>query len=144
MITIVFKEKQDRRTFGAVYRIWFGKKYYIGRARDIFLRVKQHQYLLNKAMAEVIEIDNHYYKHVLAHLGANIKIKKGVVEILIVSNKDKDLVKGEQKWFNETMSDPNCLNLGRISAPYYSERKKVLSVKQKRAALLETIKKLSK
>lgn len=105
---------------GAVYRLWFGDKFYIGRSRAVRYRLKSHQSSLRVRLVskKPVQCHNDFYQFVIAHLLANPDITVAYMEILELCNDDAGLVASEQKYFDKYIWDKRCLNLGFVAIPY--------------------------
>lgn len=128
-VTIEWLPSKKKPTAGGIYRIWFGKKYYIGRSRCLKSRRKGHENALYKRLNGLLndakidpELD--YYKLVIAHLKINKKIVVAKAEVLVYCDPDHLLVRNEAKFLKKAKGDPNCLNVGFEVKPYKEERKR--------------------
>lgn len=114
---------------GGIYRIWFGKKYYIGRSRCLKNRLTGHENYLYKRLnglipEEKIHEELDYYQFIFAHVSRVKSIKTAQAEVLEYCDSDYYLWKKENKHLRLAKGDPNCLNVGFEAKPYAEERKK--------------------
>ena len=112
---------------GGIYKIWFGKKYYIGRSRWLANRIKGHENYLYKRLnglvdAAEIHEELDYYKFIMAHVTRNKSMKTALAEVVEYCDSDYFLWKKENKHLRLAKGDPNCLNVGFEAKPYAKPR----------------------
>lgn len=120
-IRVQWKDHDTEIMCGGVYKIWFGDKFYIGRTRYLWKRIRSHERDLNnrkKGRWWTITGPQDFYQFVIAHLKKNPQIQVAYMEVLERCDTDEALVAAEQKYFDMHEWDTNCLNLGLVATPY--------------------------
>jgi hypothetical protein len=92
-----------------VYRLWFGKKYYIGSSTDLEKRMKLHYRKIMDCFSGK-GIGRNSQTNIMYHLIENPLITEGLVEILEFGKTEEELVFLEDKWLRPSFTDQNCLN----------------------------------
>lgn len=92
-----------------VYKIWFGDKYYIGSAVDLYARIAMHFKSITGCFAGNNVGANSQTK-IMQYLVKTPSITEGVVEILSFVKTEYELVDEEKKWLDAAYYDANCLN----------------------------------
>lgn len=115
---LIPKKPIENMSVSCVYRIWLGKKYYIGKTKDLENRIRCHEYDLrrhikNTAFGKVNMFYQHMVDHVIKH-----KINTCYFEILGICRDEDARVRLEQMWFDTCCDDINCLNYGFQSYAY--------------------------
>lgn len=98
-----------------VYKISFGSKFYIGRAKLIGSRMRSHNRELKLLFKSGKPGKNHYLRKVFRHLQENILEYYFNVEVLEECYTVEELQQKEQKWLTKYKDSPNCLNVSFIA-----------------------------
>lgn len=92
-----------------VYRISFGKKYYIGCSNNIARRLMEHQKHINYIMQMEVLLAMGCYREMKKHLVSYSKIK--VAKCMILEKcEEKNLIHLEGMYLLAASKDNNCLN----------------------------------
>lgn len=110
-IKITFKEYPERNE-PCVYRIWFGKRFYIGRSINILNRIKQHERGLNIAILQN-NTTSGVYPLIVKHI-IDKNITEAVLEIIEYSDA-RSVFFIEQYRLREFIGSKKCLNVFRAS-----------------------------
>lgn len=94
-----------------VYKIYFGKKYYIGRSVDMVARVNKHCQEINYHLQLKILKPQGSYRNIKNHLIKYPSISVATVTILKICVRE-ELQKIEYNYLKKALRDKNCLNAG--------------------------------
>ena len=113
-IHILFKPGQFwQRHVSGVYKITFGRVFYIGRSKLIFNRWHSHNRGLNLALSQYPIYDESsygYYGQLVQYLLENPKITVGYIEVLHQCENDYELWYMENKYLQDNKGNPDCVN----------------------------------
>jgi hypothetical protein len=110
-ITIEYKNPHHKLMKG-IYKITFGRKFYIGQCRRLSVRVFQHQRGINGCMSRY-GMPKSYEKVYLPwarYLFENPQIKFGTIEMLQRCVTAKELMIAEASYLQDLRTNPDCLN----------------------------------
>lgn len=93
-----------------VYKIWFGKKYYIGKSTDIKKRVQWHRRHVIRALQELNFGSLGAHKNMLYHIWLTPSVKFARVEVLRRCHPIK-VDNAEKRFIWAARNDNNCLNV---------------------------------
>lgn len=126
-ITFELKDKANV-PFSCIYKIWFGRKYYIGSTKRFLKRMQEHDYALNAELSKG-NVKTGMYQHVIKHLLKNEGIEVAYVEILAVVENNKDLLLTEELFLFQSHASKSNLNVFKISISeareIYQQKKRV-------------------
>lgn len=113
-VRILFKPGQFwERHVSGVYKITFGRRFYIGRSKLLFSRWQSHNRGLNLALSQYPgynETSYGYYGCLIQYLLENPKITVGYIELLHQCENDYELWYMENKILHDNRSNPDCVN----------------------------------
>lgn len=120
------KRKIEDDTVSCVYKIWFGKKYYVGRTNNLAVRMRSHQSVINEKgrFWESAKNKNHYCRKILDHICEN-DLFWGYYEVVQICKNEMELVYWEQYYLDLGKEDDNCLNVGFVAKSYDPDYVKV-------------------
>jgi hypothetical protein len=97
-------------TCPAVYKIVFGKKYFIWKGKSLLQSCEAIGKQLHKpvSLKELPLSDNHLF-HVVSHI-IKTRCMSGSVQVLDYNKTPLQLIKREQQELDKAINDPNCLN----------------------------------
>lgn len=93
-----------------IYRIWFGKKFYIGATMDSYKRILSHTKAIEGGFKGQ-RIGMNSITRIVDHLKANPFIQTAFFELLQECENEIDLVDGEHEWLYPCKGNPDCLNV---------------------------------
>jgi hypothetical protein len=92
-----------------VYKLWLGKKYYIGSTVDINARIKLHLKTIQSCF-DGVNVGANSQTLIMNYLIRNPNITEGVVEVISFVKSEYELVDEENRWLSSAYHDPDCLN----------------------------------
>jgi hypothetical protein len=92
-----------------IYRIWFGYKYYIGATVNTFKRMICHNSTIKRCF-DGHRVGKNSQTNVVKFLSKNQWITIAFLELIETVDYEEELVDAEQRWFDISHTDPNCLN----------------------------------
>lgn len=94
-----------------IFKIWFGSKYYIGKAKSLLPYAQNMAELIERALRTMKYDETNIYYHVITYI-KRARIIKAKVE-MIHNDFEKNefiMLKTEQELLNKCKNDVNCLN----------------------------------
>ena len=91
------------------YKIFFGRKYYVGATANIIKRVSWHKRTINNAMANDYPGINSV-NNIVNYIKKNKRIKTAKVVVIEWVDKEEELVQAEQTLLDIGFFDKKCLN----------------------------------
>lgn len=108
----VFVYTNGCETKRGVYKIKFGSKFYIGRAKYIETRMKSHWREITNFFSSGKYAPESYYSKICEHLKEEQMAYYFEVDLLEECYTVQDLLIAEQKWLDKYKDNPKCLNVG--------------------------------
>ena len=116
-LDVVYLREVDRGTTG-VYILWFGERFYIGKASDIKNRISCHKSIINYVLGATLngwKPKQLYgsYEIIVQHLVENPEIMVIEVDVLDICETGEDALREEDLWHKTLISHPlnhYCLN----------------------------------
>jgi len=107
----------EHRNKKGVYCIWFGDRFYIGKANNLGSRISAHRWHINKMVCDIVyDRSGNWsasYLRIMEHLKQNPNIIDAEAYIIEVCDTDEDALKIERDWL-KTMQGHflnwHCLN----------------------------------
>lgn len=116
-LEVVYLREVDIKTTG-VYILWFGERFYIGKANNIKSRISSHKSIINYVLGAALhgwKPKQLYgsYEPIVQHLIENPEINVIEVDILDVCQTEQEALQEEDLWHKVLISHPLnhfCLN----------------------------------
>lgn len=104
-----YLEIQVSKEICGVYRLWYGKHFYIGSSIDVAKRASQHMCKINLFLRRKNFTKGGSYGTILRILWKDLGIECARMEVLQRCTPEELLI-SEQKWLNEYSSNRKCIN----------------------------------
>jgi len=118
---ITYYNATDKDNRG-VFKLVFGEKYYIGRAKLLREGVQRLKKLIKSRLTgETSSGEADYLRAIVAHINAS-KAKVATCILIKECATIHDLVREEQIALDLAKNDPNCLNIGFHAKPIHNEK----------------------
>lgn len=103
-------KRDDYTSASCVYKLWFGKKYFIWKAKALFQSVDTMSVDIDRRLRNGMK-EGDMYTLVIAHI-KRARVTQMEAEAIVFNDNPEELLIAEYEALKAAKGDPDCLNMG--------------------------------